>query len=378
MTEILVLPFPGDFDLGRLFASAPSAEGHLCWFETLARTTLAPDEHAVVVVALGEGRPRAALPLVSSRKGLRALTAPYTTIYAPPLPEPEIARELGLRAREYVDAALRLDGLDGAGAGVAAFVEGLARCGLTSACYRGVANWYERVDDFATWWQARPSRLRATVRRKLSAAAKQGATFRCLRGGFDEALASYEEIHGASWKKAEPHPRFMAEMVRALGSEGLVRIGVMTAAGRAVAAQVWLVCGRRGTIFKLAHREDAAGLSPGTLLTHYMAETLIRDDALEEIDFGRGNDAYKREWLARSRHRIGLIAADWRKPVGLAAIAAEVVPTRLGSVMRAFRRHRQDNRSASVAAASTAELLAKQARPKTGIVDPQRGAGVEP
>ena len=378
MTEIIVLPFPGEFALGGLFDSTRSAEGRLSWFETLARTTLLPQEQAVMIVALDEGSPRAALPLVRTREGLRALTAPYTTLYAPPLPESGVARELGSRARDYVKTVLRLDGLDAADAGAAALLEGLSSSGLAAACYRGFANWYEPVSDFASWWGLRPSRLRTTVRRKLSAALKRGATFQCVRDGFDDAIAIYEAIHGSSWKDAEPYPLFIAAMVRALGGEGLVRIGIMRVAGTPVAAQIWLVCGRRGTIFKLAHREDAAELSPGTLLTHHMAKTLIREDRLEEIDFGRGDDTYKRDWLSRSRHRTGFVAGDWHKVAGLAAIAADVLPTRLGSAMRAFGRHSAGNRSGSVAATPKAELSLTQLEVMTPCDDPRRGAGVEP
>ena len=378
MAEIIVLPFPDEFALGGLFASARSAEGRLSWFETLARTTLLPQEHAVMIVALDDGRPKAALPLVRGRDGLRALTAPYTTLYAPPLLEPAVARELGSRAREYVPAVLRLDGLDAEDAGAAALLDGLSSSGLASACYRGFANWYEPVSDFAAWWSLRPSRLKTTVRRKFSAAAKRGATFQCVRDSFDDAIAIYEAIHGSSWKDAEPYPQFIAAMVRALGSEGLVRIGIMRIAGTPVAAQIWLVCRRRGTIFKLAHREDAAELSPGTLLTHHMAKTLIREDRIEEIDFGRGDDAYKRDWLSRSRHRTGFVAGDWRKAAGLVAIAADVLPTRLGSAMRAFGRQSAGNRSGSVAAMPEAKLSLTQLEVMTPSVDPRRGAGVEP
>jgi hypothetical protein len=350
MAEIEIFPFPGEAAVGGLFDAATCAEGRLAWFETLARTTLARDEHAVLVVALDDDRPVGALPLVRTRGGLRALTAPYTTRYAPPLPDAHVARELGLRAREYVPGALRLDGLDPDDAGSAAFLQGLSGSGLMTARYQGFANWYEPVTDFESWWARRPSRLKTTVRRKLSAAMKQGAKFQCVGDGFDEAVAAYQEIHGESWKDAEPHPEFIPAMVRALSPEGLVRIGVMTLAGRAVAAQIWLVCGRRATIFKLAHREDAAELSPGTLLTHHMAETLIEQHHLEEIDFGRGNDAYKRDWLGRSRARIGVIAGDWQTRLGLAAIIEEVLPTRLGALVREFGRRRSAIRRGSVAA----------------------------
>jgi hypothetical protein len=377
MPEILVLSFPGEFALGGLFDSARSAEGRLAWFETLARTTMSPDEHAIVVVALEEGRPRAALPLVQTVNGLRALTAPYSTRYAPPLPDPAIAHELGLRAREYVPGVLRLDGIEEDEPGISAFLDGLSKSGLATAQYRGFANWYEPLTDFETWWDARPSRLKSTVRRKLSAASRAGATFRCLRDGFDEAYPLYDGIYGASWKDAEPHPKFMAAMVRSLGPEGLVRMGIMTIADRAVAAQIWLVCDRHATIFKLAHREDAAEFSPGTLLTHHMAATLIGEDRLEEIDFGRGDDAYKRDWTGQLRFRIGMIAGDWRKRAGVAAILKDVLPTRFASFVRGIGRQSPVNRPDAATIARYAALSQTPMRRITTIIGPGCGVGAD-
>ena len=124
------------------------------------------------------------------------------------------------------------------------------------------------------------------------------------------------------------------EMVEKLAGDGLVRLGIMTLAGRPVAAQIWLVCRRKATIFKLAHRQDAADHSPGTLLTDRMVETLVREECLEEIDFGRGGDAYKRDWLDRERSRMGVIMANWRSRQGLWTITSEVLPTRLSAVLR--------------------------------------------
>jgi len=356
--EIVVRPFPGDFPLGGLFDSAATAQGQRAWFEMLARTTLACGEQAIIVVALLDGSPRGALPLVRTRGGLRALTAPYTTVFAPPLGEPEIAYELGRCASQYVPSTLRLDGLDAAEPASAAFLDGLSRAGLASARYGGFANWYEPVGDFESWWNRRPSRLKATVRRKLAAASKQDATFALVSGDFDEPIAAYEDIYGRSWKTAEPHPGFVRAMVAALAREGLVRMGVMKLGGRPVAAQIWLVCGRRATIFKLAHREDAAALSPGTLLTYRMARALIAADQLCEIDFGRGDDAYKRDWLSSVRTRTGVIAADWRNLSGFRALVKDILPTRLGSFIRAFRRQAAGNHFGSVAATYDPKLSA--------------------
>ncbi len=308
----------------------------------------------MVVVLFRNGLPAAALPIVQSRNGSRALTAPYTTEYIPAFPQPDAAEELGRLARHYASGVLRLDGIDPSRPGVAAFLRGLEASGLTTAQYMGFANWYEPVSDFDSYWQSRPSRLRTTVRRKLAASTRAGMEFRMFRNDWHEAIAIYSEIYASSWKSPEPHQGFIPAMVRELGGEDLVRLGVMVMDGRPVAAQIWLVCGGRGTIFKLAHREDAAAFSPGTLLTVRMAETLIGEENLQQIDFGRGDDAYKRDWLGHRRNRVGVVAADWRSVAGLSAIATEIIPT-LGT--RAVRRHLRRNRVDYVGAGNSSDVV---------------------
>ena len=329
MTDVAVIPFSCDVALRSLFDASGSAEGRCGWFEALVETTLAPGERAVLAVAREAGTVIAALPRVQTAEGMRALSAPYTTRYAPALANLEGARLLGARAREYAGGVLRLDAVDAGDPGQAAYIEGLAASGLAVARYDHFVNWFESVTDFDSYWSRRPSRLRTTVRRKLLQASNAGAGFRCFRSEFDDAVAFYQDIYGSSWKAEEPHPDFIPTLVRKLAPE--VRLGVMTLAGEAVAAQIWLVRGRKATIFKLAHRESTADHSPGTLLTHWMAQTLLREDALTEIDFGRGDDTYKRDWLGYSRIRTGLIAADRRTRAGLSALLREVIPTRLSA-----------------------------------------------
>jgi len=331
MAEIVILPLSEHSPLTALFERPISAEGSYGWFESLAETTLDPGEEAIMAALSENGATRGALPLARKGARTRALTAPYTTLYAPALPEPEWARMLGVRAREYAGGVLRLDAMDKDAPGVAAFLEGLRESGLISAQYRHFANWFEPVADFESYWAARPSRLRATVQRKLAQARGQGADFRCYRENFEGAIAIYEEIYRASWKTAEPHPHFIANMIKKLSREEFVRVGVMILAERPVAAQIWLVCGRKATIFKLAHREDATEYSPGTLLTHWMMSTLIPEENLREIDFGRGDDAYKRDWLGQKRERIGVIAGNRKSAAGLAAIVRDILPTRISA-----------------------------------------------
>lgn len=334
MEEIAILSLSEHARFGALFERPLCAEGSYVWFHALAETTLALGEAAVMAVAFEDGAAKAALPLVRNGAQMRALTAPYTTVYAPAVSDANWAYFLGVNAVRYVAGSLELDALDPANAGIAAYLDGVASSGLVAAQYRHFVNCYERIDNFDRYWNARPSRLKATVRRKLAQARALKADFRCYRQEFGEAVAIYEDIYRASWKVPEPHPRFIAEMVDKLARRGFVRVGVMMLAERPVAAQIWLVCGRKATIFKLAHRQDVAGHSAGTLLTHWMMETLVREDRLDEIDFGRGGDAYKHDWLDRERLRSGLVAGNWKSALGLGVIVGGVLPTRISAILR--------------------------------------------
>ena len=332
MAEIAILPLTAFSRFSGLFQGPHSAEGSWGWFQSLAETTLGCGEEAVLAVAIESGTAKAALPLARSGSLLRGLTAPYTTLYVPAFPDLRWAHYLGAGAQSFVEGSLQLDALDPADPGTAAFLDGLLSSGLVAAQYRNFVNFYERIANFDDYWNARPSRLRSTVRRKLSQAGAGQADFRCYRSGLDEAVDVYEEVYRASWKPSEPHPSFIRTMVEKLGQYGFVRIGIMSLRGDPVAVQIWLVCAGKATIFKLAHREGMKGLSPGTLLTHWMISTLIRNEGLKEIDFGRGSDAYKRDWLAETRTRSGVVAGNWKTVAGLRVIAAEVLPTWVSAI----------------------------------------------
>jgi hypothetical protein len=335
-----------------LLAASGHAEGLPGWYAALAETTLARGETPAFAVAFRGSVIAGVVPVVIGPRGLRALTAPYTTRFAPFLPDVDVAYKMGMELCGFADGRVWLEGLDFSDPAGEALVRGLC-VHRAAAAYDGFAAWSQPVENFAAYWQARPSRLKATVRRK--AAAVDEAFLYC--GG--EALSTYEEIQRTSWKGPEPHPEFLSAMVRHLASA--VRIGVLEIDGRAVAAQIWLVHGGRATIFKLVHRAEASAASPGTLLTHHMIERCLRDEAVSVLDFGRGDDNYKRDWMSVRAVRRGVIAGDWRCVKGLRTIATEVFPTWAG---RAWRRQFGPIRDGSVAAHQT-ELLAPDGSRRT-------------
>jgi CelD/BcsL family acetyltransferase involved in cellulose biosynthesis len=116
-------------------------------------------------------------------------------------------------------------------------------------------------------------------------------------------------------------------MVEELAARGEIRLGLLYLQGCAVAAQIWLVADRQATIFKLAHRADWLAYSPGTLLTHWMFSQLLTQEKIRRVDFGRGDDAYKCNWLRQRSYRWGIVACNPRNPAGLLDIAAQILPT---------------------------------------------------
>jgi hypothetical protein len=160
--------------------------------------------------------------------------------------------------------------------------------------------------SFAQYWSDRPGRLRETVRRK----GKKGVVALRVTDRFDAAdWTTYETIYRQSWKPEEGSPSFLRKLAQSEAALGHLRMGLATIDGQPVAAQFWTVEGGTAFIHKLAHDEAAKAHSPGTLLSAAMFEHVIDRDKVREIDFGTGNDPYKRDWMesVRSRYRLEAI-----------------------------------------------------------------------
>src|SRR3546814_7983792 len=76
-------------------------------------------------------------------------------------------------------------------------------------------------------------------------------------------------------------------------------MGLARIEGAPVAAQYWTVEDGTAFIHKLAHVEDSLKASPGTLLSAALFRHVIAVDRVARVDFGTGNDAYKRDWMNR-------------------------------------------------------------------------------
>jgi CelD/BcsL family acetyltransferase involved in cellulose biosynthesis len=200
-------------------------------------------------------------------------------------------------------------------------------------------NWYEVVagKTFEDYLLARPSSLTNTSRRRLATLQKGSrASFHLHRPGKDVEpfIADYNDVHRQSWQQTEPFPLFIPELIRFANRLGALRIGVLKIDGENAAAQFWIVWKRKALIFKLAFVSKFRAHSPGTLLTMHMLQDIFIRDAPEEIDFGRGDDDYKKLWVSMRRERWGIEAVNPRTTRGaflavrmaLAAARSRILP----------------------------------------------------
>lgn len=158
--------------------------------------------------------------------------------------------------------------------------------------------------SYAEYLAGRPGQVRTTLKRKAKKVEVQ------LFDTYDQAAwDAYEAIYAQSWKPEEGSPAFLRRFAREEGQAGRLRFALAFAEGRPVAAQFWTVENGTAFIHKLAHIEEAKPLSPGTTLSAALFERVIDRDQVDLVDFGTGDDGYKRDWMeeVRTRYRVELL-----------------------------------------------------------------------
>jgi hypothetical protein len=319
-----------------LFAAgaAESLFGSRAWYRNVVQHGLAPGTTACFALWSEGGRPRAIFPMQRDADGApRSLSTPYTCLYFPLL-APDIERPAILRAGVALGrfcraaASVRLDAIAPDWPGLDPLLEGVRRAGLVVQQFDHFGNWHEPVAgrSWKAYLDARPGALRETVRRKLGKAERDSNTrIEILDGtdGLEDGIAAFESVYRRSWKEPEPFPDFNAGLMRQTAPLGLLRLGILRIGGEPVAVQLWIVDNGRATVLKLAHDEAFKPASPGTVLTAAMLRRLLDDERVAEIDFGRGDDPYKRQWATQRRQRIGLLLVNPLRARGLATLGRQ-------------------------------------------------------
>ena len=321
---------PGDSALGfevELFDSLDSAAAdsggaldrpaslfdRLDWFERVARHCPPPGR---ILVARARGGDGAAAWLFLAEQGGRAeawrcwYSLRFGLVGASEAGE-AIARTL----RKHLHA-LEISPLEDPEPLASAF----RRAGWATFVSPATASW--RIEtagqDFQSYWSARPGKLRNTAQRKAKAAKLDIEIHR----DFDAAgWSAYEEVYAASWKPEEGSPAFLRALAEQEGEAGRLRLGVARKDGRPLAAQLWTVEDGTAWIHKLAYREDSKALSPGTVLSMAMFRAALDEDRVSRIDYGTGDDGYKRDWMGERATLWRLEAFNLASPRGLLGAA---------------------------------------------------------
>lgn len=296
--------------LAALFTPGPGVSpfDRLDWLRLMAAECLAPARCFVAVARDGDAI--AALPLCQTRHGLGALANWYSFFARPrytdalhaPLLRAIMRSLAGFGALDFAplpaaEAALLRDAAREAG-----WIALASPADRNHVLHTGAR-------DFAAWWATRPGPLRETVRRKA-----RKVRVRVARA-FDPAdWDTYEAIYAQSWKPAEGSPAFLRRFAQAESAAGRLRLGLATVDDAPVAAQFWTVEQGIAYIHKLAHIPAAAAHSPGTVLSHAMFAMAFDEDRVTMIDFGTGDDGYKRDWMEHVRLRYRLEAFHPRAP----------------------------------------------------------------
>jgi len=308
------------------------------WFETVIEAALDEDDEVTIGYLEHDDQPAAVLPFRVRRRSTpfgwreyRSLTSPYSCLFHPLIADKQnersIARSLGEMVGRQLGAndRLALDAFDGNWTALEDFAAGLAASGQIVECYEHFGNWYEPISgrSFAQYFRSRDGRIQEIRRRKMRLATQIGVEFEIVSNpsSIEVGIRDYQTVYLKSWKAAEPYGNFLARLIEKSAAHGALRLGICRLKGVPIAAQLWTVWNRRATIMKLAHDEKFAQLSIGTLLTAYMMNRLIEEDAVAFCDFGRGDDSYKRLWCSERNQMIGIASARRHSLMGSAQIA---------------------------------------------------------
>lgn len=301
----------GDAALAALLA-APHARApfdRIDWWQGLAKHC-----NVLPLIAVArEGEHRAVLPLMRQGRQIDALANWYSFRVAPLVtPGANLTSLLTVLARDLAGQAphLILSPLPDENGETKMLAAALRAAGWLVFVEQCAVNHVLAVEgrSFAVYFAARPGPLRTTLKRKSGKVEVELAT------SFNPALwAEYEAVYAASWKPDEGSPAFLRAFAEAEGAAGRLRMAIARTQGKAVAAQFWTVEGGTAFIHKLAHTEASKSLSPGTTLSAALFEQVIDRDRVALVDFGTGDDGYKRDWMeqVRPRYRIEAFRPSW-------------------------------------------------------------------
>ena len=301
------------------------------WFENLANTSLLYDQSLLLACVIEENHLKnieddkvlAILPLIKTGdKKWTSLSHIYTALYTLLLAQDnqqEILKCLANGLSQLEFESLKLASLADDDERINKLEKALNHSELTCSRYAEFFNRHHSLKDqsFNDYMAFRQSRVRNTIARKERKLKREHDYQIHLHAGDDvsHAMADFYAVYKVSWKPDERFKDVVDGFIASFSKQSWIRLAILYINEKPVAAQIWFVAHKKASIFKLAYDETWKQYSPGSILTKYLMEYVIDTDHIEEIDFQRGNDRYKQEWMSGRRQRWNMICTHKQKTV---------------------------------------------------------------
>ncbi|WIV95929.1 GNAT family N-acetyltransferase [Kinneretia aquatilis] len=323
--------FPDDVKALMAQSERQSAQFSSDWYQVLLDTVMTAEDAPGFYVLRRQAKALIVLPVrmemdLAPRHGrLVALGNYYTALYAPVLaPEAQVTditqlfrMILAERPEIY---AMYFAPLDRDSDAYRMLGEGMRQAGLKTHPYFCFGNWFQTItisgDAFVDQLS---TSLRGTVRRMRKKLLQEQGRLEVITDPADleRGLEAFASVYARSWKKPEPYPDFIPNLMRRCAQRGWLRLGLAWHGDTPIAAQLWLSSHGRADIYKVAYDEEYKRFAPGSVLTAEVMRHVIDIDQVKEVDYLIGDDPYKKRWLSQRRERWGWVAYNPKTWPGL-------------------------------------------------------------
>ena len=274
------------------------------------------DDRLLGGLALEEGR-RLGLPCLRMM-GAGPLCPDHLDLLASPLDEDAVIRAVRAWLRRPGVRLMDLEGINAESRLIAALPGDVRREPLA------IAPWASLPVDATSYLAARPAGFRRTLRRASARITAEGATHRVNRGqSAFQSLPALRQLHNAQWGDRS---RFLPSFDRfaaacRLGTEvDEVAVHELIAGETVIATMVTFEVARRLSLYQSARLTDFRWRDATlVLLAAIISDSCGRGFA--EVDFLRGDEAYKSNFAPERRELLRLRAASGR--TGRVALVAD-------------------------------------------------------
>jgi len=207
------------------------------------------------------------------------------------------------------------------------FMKGFQLANMKVVPYFHFGNWYENTAgwSYGEYVNSRP----APIKKNLQNYARKGRKLEKLgklrfevfkeMEFVEQGIKDYERIYRKSWKEPEYYADFTPGLFRSAAARGALRLGILYFKEIPIAVEAGVLCETGVTMVKTAYDQSFKDYSVGALAMMRMLEYLLNVDQVDEIDFGRDDNPYKKLWMSQRRERKGIVVFNPRSWIGRAA-----------------------------------------------------------